>query len=798
MLAVALVFVGASALAADWHVAPDGVDGAAGSEAAPLATLEHALGRAGSGDAILLQRGGTYRIGPIDVGSDLHIAAYGVGEPPTVTGSRQVSMTGSWLQNASVRTAAIAQPVLACYVNGHFVQLARYPNSGFLRIDNDDDPDRIVDAELLERPGVAAGRWTGAQVRWRRWSWWWETRPITDHNPADTLVLGVEGRFQDPFSDPGSGYFIDNDLDELDAPGEWMWENGTLYLFVPTGVDSQTMQVEVVTAQDPGLTTGGTSLTAIRFARFFGPALSINGPSTVDGCTFEEIETEAVSFGWNSQPFAIRNSVFRDVRNIAITGWANAASPAGTLIERNLFHRIGAQRGYGGSGSWHAAGAILGQTSGAVFRLNRVVDTGYAGIILGSDGQTVERNVFVRTMETLNDGAAVYTNCNASTIRENIILDTIGDLETSHPWWPLGNGIWPEFLSDFHDSIITDNSIYGSNGLGIMLPNNFHCMVSGNHAVDNRVGGLGLSGDANDQQNHTISGNVLAVVAPTRRLQRPENLNQWWLPPYTPPTPVALQYDPALDYGLMTATTLIASASGAAVIRPENASDIDTIAGWTSAASWADGTDSRVVRANAFMLFNDTEQNASMAVPAGNWTYPDGTAATGTVAVAPFRSVVLVSSAPVSIDPPYIAASGIDWRAATPTNSVLGSDVDGGFDAGGAFDGGSYTDATGVDHFRVDTGVVVDSARADIAGHDATGTDAAGTDAAGTDAARADAPGTDRATGVDGGTHAGSDAASGGSSSTVAEGCACQATSTPAAPEAFGACVLLVALIRRR
>ena len=100
-------------------------------------------------------------------------------------------------------------------------------------------------------------------------------------------------------------------------------------------------------------------------------------------------------------------------------------------------------------------------------RLNRFVDTGYAGIILGSDGQTVEKNVFVRTMGTLNDGAAIYTNCNASIIRDNIILDTIGDLWFSHEWWPLGHGIWPEFLSDFHDTVITGNTIYGSNGHGI-------------------------------------------------------------------------------------------------------------------------------------------------------------------------------------------------------------------------------------------------------------------------------------------------------------------------------------------
>jgi hypothetical protein len=696
--------------AADWHVAPGGVDGTDGTEAAPLETVEHAVSRAGAGDRILLRRGGTYRVSGLDLGRDLSVTAYGGGADPVLTASMEVDLPDTWAGNASVRTGAVADPVLACYVDGRFVPLARYPDDGFLRIDNDDDPDRIVDSELADRPGVAPGRWTGAQVRWRRWSWWWETRPIVNHSAVDTLELGEEGRFQDPFSDPGSGYFIDNDLDELDAPGEWFWDGGTLYLYPPAWADPAAMRVEVVTTADPGVTTSGSSLDHVQLQRFAGTALQIGGPATVENCTFAEIETDAVHYTWNAQPFTIRTCIFRDVRNVAITGWADPAAPAGTLIERNLFLRIGMQRGYGGSGSWHAAGVILGSTNAAVFRLNRMVDTGYAGIILGSDGQTVERNVFVRTMGTLNDGAAVYTNCNASVIRENIILDTLGDLETSHPWWPLGHGIWPEFLSDFRDSRIVDNTLYGSNGYGLMLPNNFACVVSGNVALDNRRAGFGLSGDAGDFQDHQISANTLAAVTPTRRMIRPENLNQWWLPPYEEPTPVALEYDPAVDYGLMTQTTFIAATSGAGVIRPEGAAELNTLAEWTAAASWASDQGSRVVRANAILLFNDTESRADVPVPPGSWTYPDGIPAGAAVSIEPFRSVVLVTGDPVAADPPYHAASGIDWRTETPVTSYLGSEPDGA-------DGG--TDA-GVDA-GIDAGTDAGSDAGTDAGEDAGG-----------------------------------------------------------------------------
>lgn len=687
-----VVFASTSVLAADWYVSPTGLDGNAGTQAAPLQTLAAARTRSASGDRILLERGGTFAAAGLDVGSGRTITAWGTGAAPILTASTRATLDGTWSQDARVRTGAVTAQVLALYVDGRFVPLARWPNTGFLRIDNDDSPDRIIDTELASRPGVAAGRWTGAQVRWRRWSWWWETRPITAHPAPNTLDLGADGKFQDPFSDPGSGYFIDNDLDELDAPGEWFWGGGTLYVFPPTWATASSVY-EVVTTTD-GVTTSGTSFSDVQFQRFAGTALTLGRPATIERCTFAELETNAINFTWDAQPFVVRGSTFRDVRNVAISGWANPAGGAGSLIERNTFLRIGMERGYGGSGSWHAAGVIIGRANAAVVQLNRFVDVGYAGVILGSDGQTVQRNVFARAMGTLNDGAAIYTNCNASLIRENIILDTIGDLETSHEWWPLGHGIWPEFLSDFRDTRIENNTIAGSNGLGIMLPNNFTCTVTGNVAVDNRTGGLGLSGDMGDDQAHTLGGNTLAAVLPSRRLVRPENLTHWWLPPYPAPTPIALSFEAGVDYGSMTGTTFIAPAAGAHVIREGN-NDYDTLAAWTTAApTWASATDSLVVRKNALLVFNDTEAAVDVPTPAGTWTLPDGSAVGASLHLEAFRSVVLVTDGAVAAMPPYVAASGIDWRAAEPgmASGGGGGSTGGG---GGAATGGGGGAATG-------------------------------------------------------------------------------------------------------
>lgn len=770
------------AAAADWHVAPEGSDDAAGTESAPLATLGSARELAGDGDRILLRRGGTYPAVELDVGSGVTVEAYGEGEAPVLTGSTALGLTDTWTEKASVLTAAVESRVLACYVDGKFVRLARYPNEGYLTIDNDDDPDTIVDAQLSERPGVEPGRWLGAQVRWRRWSWWWETRPIVGHDATDTLSLGPAGRFQDPFSDPGSGYFIDNDLDELDAPGEWFWDNGTLYLYPPTWADPDSMTVEVVTTSEAGalefgdlpagVTSSGTSFRNVQFQHFAGPALALNGPATVEGCLFAELESTGIAYGYDAQPFTVRESIFRDVRNTAIRGWGDAAGAAGSLIERNLFLRIGAERGYGGSGSWHAAGVILGQANQALVRLNRFVDIGYAGIILGSDGQTVERNLFVRTMKTLNDGAAIYANCNASVIRRNIILDTVGDLSTSHPWWPLGHGIWLEFLESFRDSEVVDNTLYGSNGSGLFLPNNFSCTVTGNHAVDNRVAGIDLSVDVETSQDHELAHNTLAAVAPTRRLDLPENVNEWFLPPYEEPVPVSLQYQSTGDYGVMTGTTLIAAESGAGVIRADD-TEMSTLEDFTAAAAWATSADSRVVRANAILLFNDTESPAEVPVPGGSWAYPDGTATGGTVALEPFTSVVLVTTDPVASTPPYYAASGIDWRADEPTAGPL---LPGG---GATSTGGASPDSAGA---TAAGGRAGDTGGAAAGGRGSGGTTAtAGGQASGGDAGDAGRGNTSSEAGASEGT-----GARGGSGNATAAAGDTQTTGQPGAVASAG------------
>lgn len=698
--------------AADWYVDPGGSDAAAGSQLSPWRTIAYALSHSSASDRILLARGGTWRE-TFTLGGNRQLLAYGSGADPVVTASSVAAFTGT---AGSARTVAVGSQVLAVWIDGIFCRLARFPNKGaspeWLRIEAGTTNTSIVDSGLAGLPGRAAGQCTGAQVRWRRWSWWYETRQITadgggtsltlaNDMPAGTEWLAAADALGNSPDGQGSCYYIDNDLDLLDAPGEWFWSGGTLRVILPAGSTATT--VEYVTGTT-GIAINGATVRDIAFSRFGGTALSIGSPSTLEDCTIAEVEDTGIALSWNAAPSTIRRCILRDVRNTGVYANENPAGAGGTLIERNLLQRIGVEPGYGGSGTWRQAGIILGNAKNDIMRLNRLVDIGYCGVIAGARGQTIDRNIFVRTMQTLNDGAAIYTNCSATTITANLILDTIGDLSSSHPWWPLGHGIWPEFLKDFHDQIIDDNTVFGSNGNGVVLTNEYTCNVRRNVLVDNRSHALALgvttntdAADINDYgvaenadddlraQNHVISGNLLAAAATSRRLVRPQNLNLWYLPPYTAPLPALISSYGTLDYGSMTTSTFVAPASGTGLFKATN-----TDRSWSTMAAWAAGNASwavastRQVTGQVHLLINDTEAAADLPVPAGFWSLPDGTVVGLSVNVPAFRSIALVTGGALPAAP-YTVASGVDWRAVTPTIVVLGdSEIPTGGGTGGA------------------------------------------------------------------------------------------------------------------
>lgn len=655
-----LTILSIKSIGSTYYIANTGVDNYPGTEAQPLKTIKAGLLKAKAGDILYLKRGDIFREETTLTASGLSIQSYGDQSKarPDIRGSIRLS---SWTRTAgktNVWETPCTKKVWSLFVNDQLMTLARYPNKGWLHcknLTNTLDSNAFMEAEegLQKHVRSTTDYWKGSTVRFRRHSWWFESRPVLAYDGAIGRLTVKYPRLWLVYDAPGNGwgFYIDNNFSELDTAGEWYQDlqAGKIYLWAPGNVDPNTIQVEG-TVYYKGMNTRDVSVADISFSYFGRSALSINGKSTVSRCTFKGVGSdsggEALSIGWDSYDTRVSQCLMKNCLNNGISITVNSANK-NIIVEEDTLRNIGSFPGYGGSGVWHASGAIIYAGKGIVIQ-NSLFDTiGYSGIILGAEGNTVKNNVLKNAMFTLNDGAAIYTNCHRSIIKSNVILYTKGNLESSGPWANLGHGIWPEFLSDFRESVIDSNVCISNGGYGIFLSNNFADTLRGNICFNNGRAQIELSGEkTNASTNRTTNlpqGNLLKdnqFISGTKDQH-------------------VILYRPDYVYGTMQNNYLISSFTDSC-LGEWSANDgwnitKKTVPYWqNSFASWSDktckttpikrpsnvqATDSTGI---AISFINETSQLKQFSLGKSTFLNPDGTEIKTTIDVKPYYARILL------------------------------------------------------------------------------------------------------------------------------------------------------------
>ncbi len=488
------------------------------SPTAAWQTLGRAAGAINANDTLMVFRGSVFREANVSLnGGTLQAFGPETIPLPVLAGSLALSQWKAAEHNKNIFVTNCDKEIHHVFCDGQLLSIARFPNTGWLRTDPGSNAGQMHASALAQHPRNKNGYWNGANVRWRRWSWWFETRQIQSWDGNKTLRLAGQGIGPNHSGDD-SGFYMDNKFEELDYPGEWFYDAGAkkLYVYPPKGIDIESALIEGM-HHKVGLQLGGNAnVRELEIRHFYEKAVNIGRTATLDGCVLRANRSVAVSGNWDANGSLIKNCLFEDNLNNGISWNENKANKSTTEFHHNTFNNTGMVAGYGGSGVWHACAMIITNANGVRVHHNRINGTGYCGIILGSPHQIVEYNVFSKCMSTLNDGAAIYTNCDASIIRHNIILDTIGEnVISSHKWACLGQGIWPEFLSEFKDTKIINNTVVNSGCHGIFLHNNYNCEISGNVLFGNKDGLLlkGKEGKPS-AQNHRITNNVFVAMTP--------------------------------------------------------------------------------------------------------------------------------------------------------------------------------------------------------------------------------------------------------------------------------------------
>ncbi len=662
-LALNLVLV-YNAYAVVFYVSNDGSDSNSGiSTDSPFKTMTAASRKVSTGDVILLRRGDVFRESVAIEAKYIEVNAYGPADKPLPVISGAVEIKGFKLFRDNIYVAETEFDIGYLFVNNELMTIARYPNEGWLRTTYWEDtrvPENASAEKLAEANSMVESKeltdfnqntkdyWVGANIRWRHHSWWFETREVIGYDPAGKLYINDRSfLIREPHkgAQKGWGFYLDNKLELLDIPGEWFFdkEQKRVYINPKEGKNPNELRVEGA-LRSKGLVITDGIVQNVRFQHQQDVGLEIDGVSVVQYCEFEGIGRDAkVSDGGaggaalhansNVRKARVSHNYFNNNYNKAIDWWQTPNDTTGSVIERNVVNNTGIVPGYGGSGSWHAVAILIGRGRHVHVQYNKIDKSGYVGILFGSDGNFAEYNIINNAMHTLNDGGAIYTNCSHSTIRYNIITNTLGGLESSGSWANISHGIWPEFLSEYRETIIEYNTVTGSGGDGIFLPNNYDCIVRNNVCYDNQryqflMIGHENRGQLNKNQNHLIAGNVFYAAKPGQ---------------YT------LYFDARNSYGIMKNNYFIKPSSDKLIHEGKNWPGMGrheeyTLVEWQEKFDWADPsprTNFQVTNDDNSELFvNDTEEQKAIKLK-GSWKNLEGETI-GLIILEPYTSQILI------------------------------------------------------------------------------------------------------------------------------------------------------------
>ncbi len=537
------ILVPGMTLASVYYVSNNGSNDADGrSESNAFATLSKAASAARSGDTIKLRRGDVFRES-VSLPDRVSLKFYGDAyEPPVISGAEKLGPWGGLERRQFIAVASASHRIANLFVNGKIMRIARYPNSGWLRTTSNNHNSTVVTCQALtSHPRNADGYWNGCRMRWRHWSWYFDTRIITDYKADGMLTLAGKPSTEAGNNQKGWGFYIDGNPNELDTAGEWYYDEGSkvVYLYSPAGFEFNDSLIEGAWAEK-GISASNALIEGICFRHFTNTGLEITRNSIVRNCRFEGIGSDSGGAGlaitWDAQGVVVESCSFSDCLNLAVSWIQNPSNKSPSYLANCRFRNIGSTPGYGGSGPWHAAAVIVYAGRNIHIKNNIFDTTGYAAIIFGDPGNFAEYNIIRNPMWTLNDGAGIYTNCDSSTIRHNIIMYAGGGWESTGWEIRLAHGIWPEFLEHFKCNIIDSNTCAFNNGNGVFLPNNFHSLIRGNVCYANlsdaqmHIEG-GFYTDDNLPLYDTITGNVFYSVDPNG---------------------MALTYRPEYDYGVIS------------------------------------------------------------------------------------------------------------------------------------------------------------------------------------------------------------------------------------------------------
>lgn len=391
-------------------------------------------------------------------------------------------------------------PPMELFFKGKRMRMARYPNDGWLLIDDVPQTGDSLFNKGLDREkrfnGVPAGRHYG-RIRYdgSRPSGWGAAEEIFLHGYwtfdwSDTYqrVASIDtSRHEFTLLPPhhhygytkAQRYYAFNILEELDAPGEWYLDRakGLLYFWPPSKLRPGDAMVSLCT--EPLFRIDSSARVRIEgmtfeFARGTGIAVTGSRDITIDRCTFRSLGKDGITIDGGSSN-GVRRSSIHDVGLGGIIlkgGDRQRLSPAGHFALENHIHHYSA---------WLRTGQYAVVLDGVGQRIahNRIHDSPFEGVYIKGNDHLIEYNEFHDLMKETGDAGAIHTGRDwtwrGNVIRYNYFHDLKG---------PGLHGVMGVYLDDWASGFTVLGNLFYRAGRATMIGGGRDNLVEGNIYVE--------------------------------------------------------------------------------------------------------------------------------------------------------------------------------------------------------------------------------------------------------------------------------------------------------------------------
>ncbi len=358
-------------------------------------------------------------------GNPITIDSYGQGAKPKIYGSNVIT---GWTQHSgNIYKATVSDFVSQVFVDGERMKSARYPKEGYIGASDITSNTEFSSAGLESE---SANYYQGALLGIRNVMYFITFRTVTASSGS---VLTVNSSIDSLTN--GKPFFLVNKLAFLTEPNEWYYDNSSneLYVWMPNNDDPANYEIRA-TVRDRGIALANginfVDIKNINISQFNQAGIySYNSDDlNVTNNEISQIQGHGIDTALAGYDLNYSHNKIKDIFTSAI----HINYGDGYDINHNEIEDIGMIESIGNVAALHSnvGTGILSLAGDVNMYYNKIINTGYCGIYWNTGLAHIYRNYIDGACTVLNDGAAVYTFSQLSSIgsiiEENVLLNTWG------------------------------------------------------------------------------------------------------------------------------------------------------------------------------------------------------------------------------------------------------------------------------------------------------------------------------------------------------------------------------------